>query len=991
MSHVLLVDDDENILRLAQQFLILEEPTFTLATATSAQEALQQLEEEDFDVVVSDYRMPETDGLAFLKTLRNEGNSVPFIIFTGQGREEVAMDALNLGADYYLMKSTEIRSMFGELAHIIRQVVEHRRIQEALQESEKRFRLLAENAQDLIYRIEFIPAIKFAYVSPSATVFNGYSPEEHYADPQLGFKIVHPDDRHLLDLLPDPSAVLKQPVEVRWICKDGRTIWTEQRLNRTFDEAGNLIAIEGIARDISDRKQMIEELKERTAALHESEKKHRELIEHLHEGVWAIDKEANTTFVNSSMAKMLGYTPEEMLNKHLFSFMDDKAIETAKYYLERRQQGIEEEHEFEFLRKDGSRVDTLVATSPLADTTGTYIGAVAGVLDITERKQAVAALQESEENLRNLFDTISEGVIIITPEGQITEANPAACHILGLTRSEITDRNYVAPEWAILRPDGTPMPPEEMAGPRAMLEKRSVKDVVMGVQRPDSIISWINVNATPYLSTSGELKGVVGTFVDITARNQAEQKLRISEHRLAMAVEASGAGVYDHAVPLNEETYHSERWAEILGYTREELPSFETFMPWLVEQIHSEDVPKLEQAYAEFLRNPQATYDVELRVKHKTGTWIYVQARSKATVRDENGNAKHIVGVMLDITERKRAEEALRRSEQKHLDLFHSAPAAYFSVGTNGTIKDCNQAAEDFTGYSLQELQNMKVFDLYTEESKGKAARLLETFKQGVSWTNQEMVYERKDGRKAFGLLSVNPIKDENGQVLESRSVVVDISPRYHAQELLKQQKEELSDFVQAMAHDIRNRLIAIKGYADLLQKGHDETYAERIGHLAMSMDNLLTHSVALADAGQIIEKSNEVELGQLVWEVSQLDIPNSVVFASDTLPTIKGDRQKLFQVFQNLFQNAIIHGNPSKIKISSLDSEEGITLLISNDGTPIPDEARAKIFQRGFTTKEDGGGLGLTIVKRLIEAHGWQIALEGTTETTFGIHIPMK
>ena len=105
-----------------------------------------------------------------------------------------------------------------------------------------------------------------------------------------------------------------------------------------------------------------------------------------------------------------------------------------------------------------------------------------------ERKRAEKALQESEARLRSLFETMAEGVILIAPDGQIVQANPAAERILGLERPVIESRNYVSPEWEILRPDGTPMPPEEMAGPRAMKEMRLVKDVVMGVKRPDGAI-----------------------------------------------------------------------------------------------------------------------------------------------------------------------------------------------------------------------------------------------------------------------------------------------------------------------------------------------------------------------------------------------------------------------------------------------------------------------------------------------------------------------
>jgi PAS domain S-box-containing protein len=129
---------------------------------------------------------------------------------------------------------------------------------EELRRSEERFRLLAENAQDLIYRYRLKPTPGFEYVSPSATSITGYTPEEHYADPELRFRIVHPDDRHLID------GVLRSPeslITIRWLRKDGGVIWIEQRTKSIYVGAGEPVAIEGIARDVSERKRIGEDLR----------------------------------------------------------------------------------------------------------------------------------------------------------------------------------------------------------------------------------------------------------------------------------------------------------------------------------------------------------------------------------------------------------------------------------------------------------------------------------------------------------------------------------------------------------------------------------------------------------------------------------------------------------------------------------------------------------------------------------------------------------
>jgi PAS domain S-box-containing protein len=185
-------------------------------------------------------------------------------------------------------------------------------------------------------------------------------------------------------------------------------------------------------------------------------------------------------------------------------------------------------------------------------------------------KELEEALRVSEERLRSLFETMAEGVILIAPDGQIIQANPAAERILGLQRSEIETRNYIAPEWAILCPDGTPMPPEEMAGPRAMKEKRPVKDVVMGVVRPDGSISWINVSAAPIIDEAGELEGAVGTFADITERKQAEELLELERKRLSMLLETFPGYIYLQS-PDYSVRYANRYFVEHFGEPKERL------------------------------------------------------------------------------------------------------------------------------------------------------------------------------------------------------------------------------------------------------------------------------------------------------------------------------------------------------------------------------------------------------------------------------------
>jgi signal transduction histidine kinase len=173
-----------------------------------------------------------------------------------------------------------------------------------------------------------------------------------------------------------------------------------------------------------------------------------------------------------------------------------------------------------------------------------------------------------------------------------------------------------------------------------------------------------------------------------------------------------------------------------------------------------------------------------------------------------------------------------------------------------------------------------------------------------------------------------------------------------------------------------------------LIQKKHNLPQAEKIEKLAKDASELLRQSVALADAGLVIKKTKDVDITKLIQETAKSILPDEIAFNCEKLPTMTCDHTKVVQIFQNLFENALIHGQPQKIEVKQRKEEDGDTILISNDGLPILLEHRQNIFQRAFTTKKKGG-MGLAIVQKLVEAHGWEISLEQTPETTFRIFIP--
>ena len=212
-------------------------------------------------LIVSDFMMPGFSGMEVIELTLEHAPNIPVIILTGSINEETAVECMKAGATDYVIKEHISRLPFAVKDAIKRKKEEELRTsaERALEESERKFRLIAEKASDLIYRIELYPEQKFSYVSPSSTKLIGYTPEDHYANPNLGFELVHPDDREKLrDLL---EHVDGSPLVLRWIKKNREVVWAEQLNVPIYDIDGRLIAIEGIARDVTERQKANEALK----------------------------------------------------------------------------------------------------------------------------------------------------------------------------------------------------------------------------------------------------------------------------------------------------------------------------------------------------------------------------------------------------------------------------------------------------------------------------------------------------------------------------------------------------------------------------------------------------------------------------------------------------------------------------------------------------------------------------------------------------------
>ena len=394
MISVLHIDDEQDFLDLARAFLE-RSGDIRIVGVTSAEQALGRLEEARYDAIVSDYQMPGMDGISLLKHIRTGGDRIPFIILTGRGREQIAIEALNNGADFYLQKGTDPEVSFIELRNLINQAVTRRHAVEAVQKSEERYRNLAEASQDLIYIIDRDD--KVVYLNTRALEILGRRPEEVVGRPRAFLFPPAADERMKANLAKAFSD--GRPVRAENLIPfGGRETWQDTTLIPIRDREGTVTCVMGVSRDITERRRM-------ENALRESEEKYRNLVERAHDGIIVI-QDGVVKFCNPRTAEMWGGDCREILGRPFSDFVDPAEFPRLRENYELRMAGKEVPGRYDtrLKKKDGT-------TFPVDLNGGgiIYEGRPADLIvfrDNTERNMAEEALKNVNRKL-NLLSSVT--------------------------------------------------------------------------------------------------------------------------------------------------------------------------------------------------------------------------------------------------------------------------------------------------------------------------------------------------------------------------------------------------------------------------------------------------------------------------------------------------------------------------------------------------------------------------------------------------------
>ena len=670
--------------------------------------------------------------------------------------------------------------MLDELSRLRRRLLQlegskasHKRAEERTRENEQRFRSLVEATSDWVWEVDGRGV--YTYTSPKVRDLLGYEPGEVVGLTPFDFMPAREAERmralfrHIIDLRRPFSSL--ENVNLH---KDGHQVVLDTSGVPIFDSNDNLVGYRGIDRDITERKRADE-------ALRESESRFRELADSLPQIVTEMDAKGNFTFVNQNAFLVSGYTRED-LDKGMNVLQMVVPEEHARLMenIERVVRGESfNSHEYTVVRKDGSRFPAAVYSNPVS-LCGNVVGCRAILMDITDLKRQEQALRLSEMRYRTLLENINDGVFTVDEEGRFTFVNDV-----------IVERSRHPREWFIGRRFTDLVRPDY----REIAEKSFRSDMNGADSRPFEVVlsysiapgqeTWIEVNRKP-LYEGHRIVAVFGTSRDITARKRMEEEIRESEGKFRSLVERSNAGVY--LIQDGVFRYANSRFAEMLGYTVEEIADrmapgdvvfFEDYKNFSAENIRKRLAGEVE------------SIRYGMRMVTKTGEIRHMEAYGSRTMYR---GRPAVIGTILDYTDRKATETALKESEERYRGIFENSPVGIFQSTFEGRFIKVNPALAAILGYESPQDLIDSVSDMATQvyAEPFRREEILAEMRSGDGRIAYETEFLRKDGRKWTGRVTLSIINDSRGIPHHLDGIVEDVTEKKAMEERLQSTMERL-------------------------------------------------------------------------------------------------------------------------------------------------------------------------------------------------------
>ncbi|ELZ50450.1 PAS/PAC sensor signal transduction histidine kinase [Halorubrum coriense DSM 10284] len=314
------------------------------------------------------------------------------------------------------------------------------------------------------------------------------------------------------------------------------------------------------------------------------------------------------------------------------------------------------------------------------------------------------------------------------------------------------------------------------------------------------------------------------------------------------------------------------------------------------------------------------------------------------------------------------------RDLSRYETILGSLDDAVYAIRSDGTVAYVNERYAEMKGVDRDKFLGTGTYDWGSEETARLARREhTEMWEAAHNTGVVEYEFEPIDGEPFPAEMRFGPTDLGDGEELGRVGVIRDISERKYRERELQRQNERLDEFASIVSHDLRNPLDVAQGYLGLAREEHDSPHLEAVAKAHDRMGTLIDDLLTLAREGVDVESLEPVALGAVTEECWQGVETADTTLRAEATATIRADRSRLKQLLENLLRNAVSHGGPAvTITVGDLDSG----FYVADNGPGIPEDERNEVFGRDHTANPEGAGLGLAIVERVAEAHGWAVGV---------------
>ncbi len=740
------------------------------------------------------------------------------------------------------------------------------------------------------------------------------------------------------------------------------------------DSQGSIVGIVGIARDITERKQMEEALAKERALL-------RTVIDTLPDLIYVRNLEGRMLLVNEACLRFVGADSyDAMIGKTDFDFYE--AEKATRYFSEeqammRSGTPILNQEEFVVEAHTGNSMWVSATKVPLRDSDGQIIGMVGVSRDVTDRKQAEQALAEERNLLRTVIDNIPDYIYVKDRQSRFILRNVSGVELLGVrTVDEVigkTDFDFF---------------PDELARDFYQEEQtiiqtgHAIVNQEVLVAEPAGSQHWLLYTKVPFRDSQGHIVGIVGVSRDINERKQAEEQLR----KLSSAVEQSSSAIIITDTQGTIE-YLNPQFAQLTGYPAEEVLGQKPNL-WKSGQIAPEVYRNL---WEKILAGGEWRGELLNRRKNGDLFWCLTTISS---IRNQEGDITHFIAIQEDITERKQAEGALKRAHDQ-LEYERAQLQAILDSMGEGVIYDeklqtryINQALTRLTGHTVENwrgyLRPLKSEHMTEADFEALNQAIYDSVGRKGIWRG-EMRLRRKDGTEFDAGLTCTRVTSAEDQVVGAVTIIRDIS----VEKALQEQK---SRFVANASHELRTPITNLKTRLYLMHKQpekmdyHLQVVEEVTARMQRLVEDML--DVSRFERGQIPLHPREVALQELVTGVVEVQRAEAelkhIRLTCELSPeplVVLADPERITQVITNLVVNAINYTpEGGSVSVDVVDSGDVVAVHVRDTGVGIAPDQVQQVFQPFFRASQgvsDGAGLGLTIVRDIVELHGGTIDVD--------------